>query len=173
MNYRCYEPMNHKPIRIFILKYIQYVFMGRLRSLQNRLTANGWRYAIVAGLVSASFTVVHYWLFASDVLRFDTVFLAGLLGGFLYDGKAIESHHVGFRTGVVGALPALWTVFDTLIFIPRLSQPAWFGGVQAMMLFAAIGLMVTLSALSGMVGAMVGNWVAGKTDRHRPLIAGN
>lgn len=146
--------------------------MDRLQTLQNRLTADGWRYPLIAGLVSASFTVVHYWLFAADLLRFESVFLAGLLGGVLYNSKEIASRRVGVRTGLVSVLPVLWTLFDALMFIPRLAQPAWFGSVQVLLLFLAIGFMTALSAVTGMVGALLGDWLTEKTEPYRPFVAG-
>ncbi|MFC6825005.1 DUF5518 domain-containing protein [Halopelagius fulvigenes] len=137
------------------------------------MTDDAWRYPLLAGLVSASYTGFHYWQSSSNVLHMEAVFVAGLLGGVLYHGREAESRRVGLRTGVVSALPVLWKSLDAFTAIFSFTQPAWFSVVQVVLVLALTGFGVALSALLGMGGALLGEWLAGKIDGFRPSAVGN
>ncbi|SDM75212.1 hypothetical protein SAMN04487949_2493 [Halogranum gelatinilyticum] len=144
-----------------------------LRALRDFLTATYWRFAVVAGGLTAIVVGLDYWQMASGNLDFTLVVLAGFVGGYLFHGRPETPTQVGFRVGLVGSLPVLLQVAEPLGYIVGLNQPAWFTVLQGLMLLGYVLLATTLVGLSGIVGALVGNWLAGKTSGHQESAAGN
>lgn len=147
--------------------------MDRPHDLLSSLLADGWRYPIGAGLVSASYTMLQYWLSSSNSLRLEPVFVAGILGGVLFHNQAPKSGRIGFRTGLVSSLALLWPGLDLLLFVPHLSQPNWVGVLQVFLILGMVGLMVLFSVVVGTAGALLGDWVTEKTERVLPSTVRN
>ena len=144
-----------------------------LRALRDFLTADPWRFAVVAGGLTAMAVGLDYWQMSSGNLDFSLVVLAGFVGGYLFHGRPETPTQVGFRVGLVGSLPILLQTAEPLGYIVGLSQPAWFGVLQGVFVVGYVLVATTLVGLSGVVGALVGNWLAGKTSRDHGSAAGN
>ncbi|SDR30994.1 DUF5518 domain-containing protein [Natronobacterium texcoconense] len=143
-----------------------------MKALPKIASDDAWRYAILVGLASTPFTATLYWQSSNGYsYGFEPVFVAGLLVGVLASGRELDERRVGSRTGLVGILPAFWPFVDSLAFISGLAQPLWFSGVQVAFLVFFYALVAGLSALVGMVGAMISNWVLTTIRRDTAALA--
>ncbi|WP_197409702.1 DUF5518 domain-containing protein, partial [Haloferax profundi] len=79
-----------------------------------------------------------------------------------------ESTGVGVRTGLVGALPVLWMLFDMFGTIRVLPNPLWFSAVLVGLALVVAVLAFGLAALGGAVGSRLGSWVAGGPQTPAP-----
>jgi hypothetical protein len=133
-----------------------------------------WRYALLGGLVSLPGTTVLYWQ-SSNELSVTPILIGGLVAGYLFPGDRAGRRRVGVRTGLIGGLPALWMLADFLALVPGVGGPTWFRvaaggiGVVTMLLFTLFAF--ALAAVTGVVGAAVGDWLSRKTGRRRPSSA--
>jgi hypothetical protein len=127
-----------------------------------------WRYALLGGLLALPGTAYLYWQSGTE-LSLGPVLLGGVVAGYLYRGP--ERRRVGVRTGLIGGLPALWMLADSLTVVSGVGGPAWFRvaaggmGVLTMLLFTLLAF--ALAAVAGVVGAAVGDWLSEKTGRGR------
>ncbi|EJN61330.1 DUF5518 domain-containing protein [Halogranum rubrum] len=134
-----------------------------IRAVRELLDDDVWRFALVAGGFSAWVVLSEALQTGSTTLEIEPVVAAGFLGGVLFATRSTKATTVGFRVGVVGmSVPVLWQSIELFRYIFGLSQPAWFGLVQAVFAVAAIGIFVGVGALVSAFAASVGNWVAGK-----------
>ncbi|ELY68460.1 DUF5518 domain-containing protein [Natrinema versiforme] len=137
--------------------------MFRLRYWRSLLADDSWRYAIVGGLLAVPFVARSYQRTGTG-LEFESLFVAGLLVGYFFRGPTAAVSRVGSRTGVVGALPALlWMLSDTIVFLfAELGSPYEFRLVQFgfVIMFGMIGVLI--AAVTGAIGARIGNWLRGK-----------
>jgi hypothetical protein len=140
-------------------------------SLPDPRTDTAWRYAIVAGGLAGTYTLLRYWLSAGTTLRLSPVVVAGLLGGVLFADADIPPRRVGLRTGLVASVPLAWPFVDLLRAIPAFTQPPWFDAVQYVAVAVAVGLSVLLTVVVTQAGAMAGAWVAAKVGPDRPAAA--
>jgi hypothetical protein len=125
-----------------------------------------WRYALLAGLASLPFALYNYWSSGGDV-EISALFTIALVAGYLAKRRGLESTPVGFRAGLVGAIPLLWQLADVARAIPGFDQPVWFGALQFGMLVGLTGLLLILVAgLSGL-SARVGGWLAEQVGHPR------
>lgn len=118
-----------------------------------------WRYALAFGLCSVPFTAATYWQ-SGDEMSFGPVLAAAFLAGYLFDEGTGGGKVVGFRTGLVGALPVGWMVLDLLAFVGTTSSPLWFRGASVLVVGVFLAWTVALVTVAGAVSAMVGGWLA-------------
>ncbi|AHZ22100.1 hypothetical protein E6P09_07015 [Haloferax mediterranei ATCC 33500] len=143
-----------------------------LQSLHSTLTDHPWAYALPVGGVCAWYVFVTSWQSSPGSLPLGPVLLASFVGGFLFEHGSGDASGVGFRTGIVGALPLVWHSHRVFPYIAGLDQPAWFGVVQAMLILFVTVVIVVFAGAFGMLGAFVGSWVATKTSRRGPAVTG-
>ncbi|WP_222916402.1 DUF5518 domain-containing protein [Natrinema sp. SYSU A 869] len=158
--------------------------MPPLRNTLADLTDERFRTALLLGLASIPFTVALSWESAPTSFSVTAVVAAGLLAGLHYADRSAEngdvgllegyrygkrpaaSHRAGIVTGVVGSVPAVgWAI--VYMFELAWTLPGWQGAVAAVLLPAAVPFVAALFALSGGVGAAVGDWLAARIDRDR------
>jgi hypothetical protein len=130
-----------------------------------------WKYALLGGLASLPFTAVSYWQTGSE-LSLSPVIFGGLLAGYFAKRKTGTGSGVGFRAGLIGALPAIWILFDILGATVGLSGPLWFRAVGTI-LTASMGVLFVLlgfgfAGIIGGIGGRIGSWIAGFIGQHRP-----
>ena len=128
---------------------------------------DAWKYAILGGVASLPFTAASYWQTGSKV-SLVSVFGGGLLAGYFLTRNTGTRDHVGARAGLIGGLPILVMLFDMLRFTFESSNPLWFSVTAVLMTLALAVLSFGLAALTGELGAIVGNKLAKrKGPRHR------
>jgi hypothetical protein len=132
-----------------------------------RLRSPTWRYALTAGLASIPVTLALNWQDPSGPWDASAVALAALVAGYLAKRRGLKASTVGFRTGVVGAAPVLWSVADVVPFVLGLAQPAWFTAVQLVVLTLVVPLLVGLVAVVGTLAGMAGGWLAQRRGHPR------
>lgn len=147
------------------------------RSTSHCRLSDTWRYALLGGLSSIPLTLGLYWLSGmGNELSFNMIFFGGLLAGYLAKTgpTEIDSSAVGLRAGVVGSLPGLWLLAELVWVATTLTGPLWFRVVGVgFVTVTFILLTVGLAALVGLLGAMVGRWLAEKIGHQlTPLIEG-
>ena len=125
------------------------------------------RYGALIGSVSAVYLSVRYWQ-SSDLELFRTVFFAGLLTGLLLGRTEIEVRRAGLVVGLVGSLAVAWVVSDMITFISDLHYSVWSDSVQMIAVAIFTGVTVTLAAVTGLVGALFGDWLNEKAGRYHP-----
>jgi len=128
--------------------------------LQRLRSSPTWRFALVAGLVSIPLTLVLNWQNPSGPWDASAVALAALVAGYLAKRRGLNGSTVGFRTGVVGAVPVLWSVADVVPHVLGLTQPTWFTAVQLTVLILAVPVLVGLVAVVGALAGLIGGWLA-------------
>ncbi|ELZ91731.1 hypothetical protein C440_15494 [Haloferax mucosum ATCC BAA-1512] len=144
--------------------------MSLFRSLHSTLTSHPWAYALPIGGVCAWYVFVTSWQSSPGSLPLGPVLLASFVGGLLFERGSGNVSGVGFRTGIVGALPLVWYSYRAFPYIAGLDQPSWFGVVQTMLILFVIVAMVVLAGVFGKLGALVGSWVATKASRRGPAV---
>lgn len=140
--------------------------MRWIRTLGNRLADERLRTATLVGLASVPVSVVFSLDSGPDHLSLTPVLYAGLLVGYLYSERPTASGQAGVRTGLVGALPLLWTVSDGLV--TGWSASPRYGAIATVFALLFLVLGSALSALAGAIGALIGDWLARATSRLRP-----
>lgn len=129
-----------------------------------------WKYALLGGLASLPFTAASYCQTGSE-LSLSPVLFGGLLAGYFAKRKTGTGSGVGFRAGLIGALPAVWMLFDFLGATSRLSGPLWFRAtgtvltVSYVVMFALLGF--GLAGLVGGIGGRIVSWIAGSNGQRR------
>jgi hypothetical protein len=127
-----------------------------------------WRYTLLGGLIALPGTALLYWQ-SADTVTYGPILLGGLVAGYVYDGEKATRRRIGARTGLIGGLPALWPLADMFGALPALAGPAWFRvagtglGVGTALVVSLVAL--GLAAVTGVVGAAVGDWLSRKTGR--------
>ena len=130
-----------------------------------------WKYALFGGIASMPFTVWQY-LQSSPENEFSlgAVFFGGLLAGYLASAAATEIDviDVGFRAGVIGALPVLWILVDFLEAATVLGGPLWFQVIAiSMVVLLVTSVILGFAGFIGLLGAKAGGWLAKKTGTHQ------
>ncbi|WP_135306247.1 DUF5518 domain-containing protein [Haloarcula amylovorans] len=130
-----------------------------------------WKYALLGGLPIVPLSLWRYWQSETAVEPVGLC-LAALIAGYLAKRRSIDATPVGFRAGVVAAAPAtLWGTIDLIRFVLDLSQPAWFTGLQLLLLLVFVPLFVVVAAFFGGLSARIGGWLAERVGRQRPPAA--
>ncbi|WP_254762142.1 DUF5518 domain-containing protein [Natrinema marinum] len=161
--------------------------MPPLRNAIADLTDERFRAAVILGLASIPFTVALSWRSAPGSVSGTAVLVAGLLVGFRYGDRSAEngdvgpleayrygkrpaaSHRAGVVAGVAGSAPAvLWAITDVLALAGSLS--AWGAAIVLLLLPVIVAIGVGVFALSGAIGAYVGDWVVTRSDRARDRV---
>ena len=142
-------------------------------TIQRLQSSPTWRYALWAGLASVPVTLALYWQDPGGAWDATGVVLAALAAGYLAKRRGLESTPVGLRTGAIGAIPMLWSVADLVPFVLGLAQPAWFSGVQLVLIAVFAPLLVGFSAVVGALAGRLGGWLAAQSGHPRqPVDAG-
>jgi hypothetical protein len=119
-----------------------------------------WRYALLGGTLCAPFTLLTYWQTGSS-LSPGWILCGGVLVGYLAARRHDIRRDVGLRVGVVGAVPVvLWMFADLAAFVVTLSQPAWFGVLQLLLVVGFLAVITGLSACCGELGGRIGRRLA-------------
>lgn len=144
-----------------------------LRTLREMLADDVWRFALVVGGFAAVSVGLDYWQMPSEGLDFSVVVFAGLVGGYLFHDRPETPSDVGLRVGFVASAPVLLQTAEPVGYILGLGQPPWATVLQGLLLVAYVLIAATLVGLSGVAGALAGNWLARKTSREPQPAAGN
>lgn len=137
-----------------------------LRRLRTAVTANPWRFALPAGLLTGLYVL----LTAEQFGTYDhtVVLLTGLVGGLLVAHDSGQARRVGSLTGVVSSFPTLLWALDTVPVLFGWPHPQWFAGLQTLLLVAVVVLAALLVGVAGGVGGAVGGWLSQKTEPNEP-----
>lgn len=119
-----------------------------------------WRYALLGSMLSVPFTLLTYWQTGSS-LSPGWILCGGVLAGYLAARQHGIRRDVGLRAGVVGTAPVvLWMFADLAAFVIRLSQPAWFGALQLLLVAGFLAVITGVSACCGELGGRIGRRLA-------------
>jgi hypothetical protein len=140
--------------------------MSGLYSTLQGVTDDGWGCALIGAALAVPFVVASV-LSASDAVSLSAVLVGGLVAGYLYGRGTQAGGRVGFRAGLLGAIPMLVEIADVLWFMMALNQPVLFGIVQVGALVLVAVLALGLAAVGGQIGGMVGGWLATQNGRRR------
>lgn len=123
-----------------------------------------WRYALVGGLVSIPLVVGHYWLSgAGSYFSLNMVVVGGLLAGFLARRASLDVGAVGLRAGVVGSAPAVSWLFGQYLWAAEaFSMTQGSAGAALIVAVLVSSVVLLIGALAGLVGAVVGGWLASR-----------
>jgi len=126
-----------------------------------------WRYALLAGLPIAAVATYGYVQTGSDI-ELSGLAVFALITGYVAKTNGLEATPVGLRAGLVATTPvALWSLGELVLSVGNFSQPRWFAGVQVLMSVFVFGLVLTVGALVGMLGARIGGWLAERSGHPR------
>ncbi|WP_435127937.1 DUF5518 domain-containing protein [Halobaculum sp. D14] len=136
-----------------------------------------WRYAAVGGVVGAALTVAQNWQWwASSDFSADMVVVGGVVAGYLAKRSAadVNADRAGFLAGLVAGVPGYVWLFPALLE----AAASFAGGGVALAVTAAFFLpfsvaVLAITATAGLLGSMVGGWLAGKLGARRDVAAGN
>ncbi|WP_226480777.1 DUF5518 domain-containing protein [Natrinema amylolyticum] len=162
--------------------------MPPLRNTLADLTDERFRTAVLLGIASIPFTVALSWESAPTSFSVTAVVAAGLLAGLRYADRSAENGDVGLLegyrygkrpavsrragvvVGVVGSVPAVgWATVRVLELAWTVS--GWRTAATAVVLPVVVPFVAVLFALSGGVGAAVGDWLVARIDRARDEVA--
>lgn len=130
-----------------------------LAELRDDLTHERSRTAVLAGLATIPFTILLSWESDPSTFSGTPIFVAGLLVGYLYRDRSMGSRRAGKLTGIVGAVPAvIWSAVYVLSVFR--TEPTRIAGVFAALAPIGIAVGAGILVLIGVVGAIVGNWIA-------------
>ncbi len=145
--------------------------MARVRNLRDELTDDSLRFAILTGLVTIPFTVVRSWEPTSDggivlggSISGGPLLVAGLIVGYRYSGRPVDSGRAGKWTGLVGSIGTVIVyVANTVATVGNLSSTMAIAALVLAPILVAIG--VGLTVLGTMIPAMIAGWVTERLDR--------
>lgn len=120
-----------------------------------------WRYPVLLGALSIPFTLALNWG-APNTLGIEPVFVAALLAGFVVDGERPVPTHAGFRTGLVGSIGLVPTIFATADLQAVPSPSFWV--VAALLTFLIAAIFVAVTGMVGALGGEIGNWLSERID---------
>ncbi|WP_276270750.1 DUF5518 domain-containing protein [Haloarcula litorea] len=129
-----------------------------------------WRYGIVAGLAVVPFTAASYWQTGSE-MSLGVVFWAGVVAGYLVKRRGLDGTAVGFRAGLVGALPGLWMAADLTAFVLGLGG-GWFRLLQLLVVAVVVSLLFLFASVTGALGGRLGGWLAERGGHPRETGSG-
>ncbi|WP_440992241.1 DUF5518 domain-containing protein [Haloarchaeobius baliensis] len=143
----------------------------------HRRRQDAWTYALVGGLVAAPLVVAHnlYVGLGGELsvmdglgtgLSLNAVFVGGLVAGFLARRASADADRAAAGAGVLGSIPALvWSLAYPVELALETGGAWWFGIAEAVLLFVFAGLVLTLGTVAGLVGGLVGKWLASLVGR--------
>lgn len=142
---------------------------GAPHSLRENQT---WKYALLGGLISIPLVLGDYWLSGmGDYFSINMVFFGGLLAGFLAQRSTADGRRAAIGAGIVGGLPGYLWILPAMVRTGSSFATAWSSPIAASVLMILGGVMVIgISALAGLLGGIVGGWLAKKADRTRSSI---
>lgn len=128
-----------------------------------------WKYALLGGLVSMPLVLIDYWLSGlGDTFPTTMVFFGGLLAGFLAQRDAVDGARAAMGAGVVGGLPGYVFILPAMVRTSQSFASAWSSPLAAAVLMVFMGLFIIgINALTGLIGGMVGGWLAKKIHSTR------
>lgn len=141
--------------------------MSPLRSLRDELTDERSRTAVLVGLASIPFTVALSRESLPETGSPTPVFVAGLIVGYLYADREMESSRAGKLVGLVGGVPVvIWSVlrFVTELVSYVASTAQWPIGILLVLVPIGATVGVAIFVLVAVVGARTGEWVAGRVS---------
>jgi len=137
--------------------------MFSLAELRDELTDERSRTAVLAGLASIPFTVLLSWDSDPSTFSGTPILVAGLLVGYLYSERSMESRRAGKLVGLVGAVPVvLWSV--VYVFSVFRTEPTRIAAVFAVLAPIGIAVGAGILVLIGVVGAIIGDGIATRLD---------
>lgn len=131
-----------------------------------------WKCALIGGLVPALFTLADVLESASDI-TFHGLFLGGVIAGYLVKRHGGTGTDAGVRAGLVGGVPALWSLKELLVAIPTIPNPLWFQVVIVGMALVAGVLLLVLPMMVGGLAGRFGGWLAERQGHPRVPAAGS
>lgn len=135
-----------------------------LHSLHKNQT---WKYALLGGLISIPLVLGDYWLSGmGNYFSINMVFFGGLLAGFLAQRSSANAGRAAIGAGIVGGLPGYLWILPAMVRTGSSFATAWSSPIAATVLMVLGGVMlIGISALAGLLGGIVGGWLAKKIDR--------
>jgi xanthosine utilization system XapX-like protein len=142
------------------------MLVSMARRTRSDLTGESFRLAVLAGLASAPFTIALSWDLVRDEVEVAggtvggiPILVAGLIVGVLYSGRAVESRRAGTVAGVAASV-GIGVLYLANTVTTVLSEPPGVAAIAVLATPVLLLLGVALSALVGLVGALVGDWIA-------------
>jgi len=130
-----------------------------------------WKCALIGGLVPALFTVSEV-LESSDI-TFHGLFLGGVVAGYLVKRHGGTGTAAGIRAGLIGGIPALWSLRELLVAIPTIPNPLWFQVVGVGLALVAGVLLLVLPMVVGGLAGRFGGWLAERQGHPRVPATGS
>ncbi|MHC3378829.1 DUF5518 domain-containing protein [Haloarcula sp. H-GB5] len=118
-----------------------------------------WRCALIGGLVPAAFTLVDVLRSGSDI-TFQGLFLGGVIAGYLVKRHGGTGTAAGVRAGLIGGIPALWSLKELVVAIPTIPNPLWFRTVGVGMALAVGVFLLVFPVVVGGLAGRYGGWLA-------------
>ncbi|EMA11323.1 hypothetical protein SAMN05443574_10323 [Haloarcula vallismortis] len=140
-------------------------------SLQFELSKT-WQCALIGGLVPAMFTVAQV-LQSSSNITFQGLFLGSAIAGYLVKRHGGTGTAAGLRAGLIGGLPALWSLKGLLMTVPTVPNPLWFRAVGLIMTLVVGVWLLALPVLVGALAGRFGGWLAERRGYPRLPAAGS
>ena len=152
--------------------------MSPLETLLENPTDRSLRTATLVGLSSVPFTAVLSWrslpddvvTVAGGTVSGTPLFVAGVIVGYLYYERPTGSRRAGVRAGLVGSIgTVLLYLYNALVTVQTASTGVSAAAVVLTPIAVVLG--VGLSVLVTTIGAVTGDWLAGRVSRVRPIVA--
>ncbi|AAV46973.1 DUF5518 domain-containing protein [Haloarcula marismortui] len=140
-------------------------------SLQFELSKT-WKCALIGGVIPAAFTVVDVLRSASNI-TFQGLFLGGVVAGYLVKRHGGVGTAAGIRAGLIGGVPALWSLKELLVAIPTIPNPLWFRVVGVGLALVVGVLLLGLPMAVGGLAGRFGGWLAEQQGHPRVPTAGS
>lgn len=127
------------------------------------------KYALFGALISIPLVLGDYWLSGmGNYFSINMVFFGGLLAGFLAKRGSANARRAAIGAGIIGGLPGYLWIFPAMVRTGTSFVTAWSSSIAAIVLMTLSGVMVIgISGLAGLLGGIVGGWLAKKADRAR------
>jgi len=133
---------------------------ARLQNLRDDLGDESFRVAILVGVASVPFTLLFSWGLVFDEVQFaggrisgGPLFLAGLVVGYLYTERPVDSRRAGALAGFAGSIAVvLLYLFNLLTTV--VSATRWVAMGAVLLTPLALGLGVLLCVVVSMIGAL-------------------
>ncbi|MFU1779983.1 DUF5518 domain-containing protein [Haloarcula japonica] len=131
-----------------------------------------WKYALIGGVVPALFTLADVLRSSSDI-TFQGVVLGGVVAGYLVKRHGETGTAAGVRVGLIGGIPALWSLKEAFLIVPTIPNPLWFQIVSVGIVMSIGALIVALPMLCGSLAGRFGGWLAERQGHPRVPTAGS
>lgn len=146
-----------------------------LDALQQLRDDQTLRYGIIGGLTAIPLVLGDHWLSATGTqFAINMVFFGGLLAGFLAQRSAANAERAAIFAGILGGLPGYVWMLPAIVRTWGSFATAWSSRAGATLLVLVGGVvLVGISVLAGVIGGVVGRWLAKRTGSDQSLAVGS